>query len=145
MTRDSARRRLAGKVAIVTGAGRGIGRAIVERLADEGAAVVASQRSADEGEELAATLVERGGSAVFVAADVRDERRCRAPRAARRSPASAASTCCATTPASACCKAVAETTRDEYDLVLDTNLWGVFTCSRHAIPHMLEQRRRDRS
>jgi meso-butanediol dehydrogenase / (S,S)-butanediol dehydrogenase / diacetyl reductase len=36
-------------------------------------------------------------------------------------------------------KAVPETTRDEYDLVLDTNLWGVFTCSRHAIPRMLEQ------
>ena len=34
-------------------------------------------------------------------------------------------------------KSVTETEREEYDRVLDTNLWGLFTCSRHAIPHMV--------
>ena len=34
-------------------------------------------------------------------------------------------------------KSVTDTERDEYDRVLDTNLWGVFTCSRYAIPHMV--------
>ena len=35
-------------------------------------------------------------------------------------------------------KSVTETEREEYDRVLDTNLWGIFTCSRYAIPHMVE-------
>ena len=34
-------------------------------------------------------------------------------------------------------KSVIETEREEYDRVLDTNLWGLFACSRHAIPHMV--------
>ena len=130
--------RLAGKVAIVTGAGRGIGRAIVERLAEEGASVVATQRSADEGEELAAGLVERGRSAVFVVADVRAEDD--AERLVREAVSRFGRLDVLCNNAGVgLLKAVPETTRDEYDLVLDTNLWGVFTCSRHAIPRMLEQ------
>ena len=34
-------------------------------------------------------------------------------------------------------KSVVETEREEYDRVLDTNLWGLFACSRYAIPHMV--------
>ncbi len=34
-------------------------------------------------------------------------------------------------------KSITETERDEYDRVLDTNLWGLFACSRYAIPHMV--------
>ncbi len=58
----------------MTGAGRGIGRAIVERLAAEGAAVVASQRGVAEGEELARSpSARRDYEPLFVPADVRDE------------------------------------------------------------------------
>src|SRR5690349_11387596 len=58
---------LTGEVAIVTGGSRGIGLAVVERLAADGAAVVFCGRDAEAGRAAEATL---GGSAAFVTADV---------------------------------------------------------------------------
>ncbi len=64
---------LEGKVAIVTGASRGIGRAIAEVLAAEGARVVVNYRSgAAAAEEVVNGIVERGGAAVAVQGDVSD-------------------------------------------------------------------------
>jgi NAD(P)-dependent dehydrogenase (short-subunit alcohol dehydrogenase family) len=65
--------RLDGKVAIVTGATKGIGRVIAARLAAEGARVVVAGRSVQRGEEVAAGIRERGGAASFVPVDVSDE------------------------------------------------------------------------
>jgi NAD(P)-dependent dehydrogenase (short-subunit alcohol dehydrogenase family) len=62
--------RLAGKVAIVTGGGQGIGAAISRRFVEQGARVVIAQRSPDVGEAYARTLREDGGEAVFVRTDV---------------------------------------------------------------------------
>lgn len=63
---------LRGKVAIVTGGGRGIGRAIAEAYAREGAAVVVCSRNRDEVDSTAAFLRDRGGRAEVVAGDVGD-------------------------------------------------------------------------
>ncbi len=52
---------LTGKVAVVTGAGRGIGRACAERLAKEGASVVLAARSTHELDETAAEITDAGG------------------------------------------------------------------------------------
>jgi NAD(P)-dependent dehydrogenase (short-subunit alcohol dehydrogenase family) len=57
---------LTGKVAVVTGSSKGIGRAIVERLAEHGAKVVVSSRKADVCETVAAGIRERGGEATVI-------------------------------------------------------------------------------
>src|SRR3954468_11151355 len=63
-------KRLEGKVAIVTGGANGIGRAIVELFADEGAFVLITDVEVESGEELAAAIRARGGQAQFIKADV---------------------------------------------------------------------------
>ena len=62
--------RLAGKVAVVTGGGNGLGRATAVRFAEEGAAVVVADLLDGPGEDTVAQIEERGGRAVFVSVDV---------------------------------------------------------------------------
>lgn len=66
-------RRLEGRVALVTGAASGIGRATAERLASEGAAVVVTDVQDEAGEETAAALAAGGDDALYVHLDVTDE------------------------------------------------------------------------
>lgn len=66
---------LEGKVALITGAGRGFGRAIGECFVESGASLVLNYRNSGSGcEELAARARERGGRAITVQADVTDGR-----------------------------------------------------------------------
>lgn len=64
---------LNGKVAVVTGASKGIGAAVALRLAADGAAVVVNySRSAEQAQQVVARIKEKGGKAVAVQADVSD-------------------------------------------------------------------------
>lgn len=70
---DQASFRLDGQVAIITGAGAGIGRAIAETFAAAGAAVVVSDRNEEAGQAVASRITAQGGNAAFVACDVTRE------------------------------------------------------------------------
>src|SRR5262245_20150937 len=67
-------KKLEGKVAVVTGASKGIGAEIARQLADEGAAVVVNDSSSKEGaDRVVAEITGRGGKAVAVQANVAKE------------------------------------------------------------------------
>lgn len=137
MTGNGPAARLAGKVAIVTGCGRGIGRAIVERFVAEGAAVVGTQRTADEGQELCDRLAAEGAAVEFARADVRDPEAVRAAvlRALERF---GRIDVLVNNAAVGLLRSVVDTTDEQYDEVLDTNLRGIFVWCRHVLPPMLE-------
>lgn len=58
-----------GKVAIVTGASRGIGRAIAECFGENGMKVVCAARSAEQGQAVADGICAKGGDAIFIQTD----------------------------------------------------------------------------
>ena len=64
--------RLTGRVAVVTGGGRGLGAEIARRLAAEGASVAVAARSADELDETVRGIVEVGGRSMAYPMDVSD-------------------------------------------------------------------------
>jgi NAD(P)-dependent dehydrogenase (short-subunit alcohol dehydrogenase family) len=69
---------LENKVAIVTGSGNGIGRAIAERFAKEGAAVVVAELEEKPGKEVTAAIKAQGGRAIFHRTDTSDDASARA-------------------------------------------------------------------
>jgi 3-oxoacyl-[acyl-carrier protein] reductase len=123
---------LAGRVAIVTGASRGIGRAIAERFARDGAAVVVNYaRSRGEAEEVVRVIADRGGRAVAIAADVgrvADVQRLFSETVARFGRVDIL----VNNAAVAIRKPVATTTEEEFDRVFAVNARGAFFAMREA-------------
>lgn len=129
-------RPLEGKVAVVTGATRGIGRAVAERFARDGGVVIASARDDLAGTEVVADLRRLGATADFVRADVRDPGDCAALVAAAMALRGRVDVLC-NNAGVGLLRSVQETTLDEYAYVMDTNVRGAFLLCKHAIPAML--------
>src|SRR5258708_34812012 len=121
---------LAGRIALVTGASRGIGAATAEALAGAGARAVLAGRDERRLESLAASIRESGGDATGAAADVSDERDVKRVFAevATNGPL-AALVCAAGVLTSA---PFTETTSEIWGQTLGVNLTGSFLCCREA-------------
>ena len=130
---------LDGRVAIVTGAGRGIGEAVVHRFAREGASVVAAQRSVEDGEAVVAAVTRGGGHAISFPTDVRDE--ASVERLVRRTmDAFGRLDILVNNAGVGIRRTVTESTMDEWDEVMEPNVRGVFLCMKYGIRPMVEQR-----
>lgn len=133
--------RLNGKVALVTGGTRGIGRGTVERLAREGASVGFTGRSEDVGREVEESVRADGGRALFVRADNGDESQVAA--AVEKVVAEFGSLTTLVNNAIANDEAgsgrdshVDVMTNESFDTIMTVALKGAFWNSKYAIPHM---------
>jgi 3-oxoacyl-[acyl-carrier protein] reductase len=128
--------RLAGKVALVTGAGQGLGEAIALRFASEGAAVMVNDLRADAAATTAEAVRAAGGRAAVFAGSVTDEAIVR--ELVERTVAELGGLGILVNNAGITRdKLLRDMTVEDWDAVLTLNLRGTFLCSKYATPHMV--------
>lgn len=127
--------RLKGKATIVTGAGSGIGRAIAQRFAAEGAAVLVADIEEPGGRETVAAIQAAGGQAEFVRTDVAREDDCRAMAAAAERHFGRIDVL-VNNAATFVFGKVDEVSRADWDKVLAVNVIGPAQCVKFALPAM---------
>ena len=128
-----------GKVALVTGASSGIGRATAMAFSREGAKVVAADVATEGGEETVGIIQDSGGDAIFVKADVSQANQVES--LIKTAVGSYGRVDCAHNNAGIE-GAVAQTheyLEDAWDSVMSINLKGVWLCMKYEIPQMLSQ------
>ena len=128
---------LANTVALVTGAGSGIGRAVALAYGREGAKVVVSDLNEASGKETMSLLQEAGVDGCFVRADVSEPDDCQRLTDAALSQYGQLNIACNNAGIARSSSPTAQTDLDCWRQVIDVNLSGVFYCLRAQIPAML--------
>jgi NAD(P)-dependent dehydrogenase (short-subunit alcohol dehydrogenase family) len=128
--------RVQGKTCIVTGGAVGIGRACVQRLAEEGASVAIFDRMDAEGQALADAINADGGKARFWHVDVSKESEVAAAIDAVAARFGGVDVLVNNAGISGSTKLTHEISEAEWDQVQAVNVKGVLFCAKHAIPHM---------
>jgi len=128
-----------GKVALVTGAGSGIGQASALAFAREGARVVVNDISVEGGEETVKMIKNAGGKATFIKADM--TRADEIEMMIRKTVETYGRLDCAHNNAGidGDTALTADCSRENWDRVIALNLTGVFLCMKYEIPQMLKQ------
>jgi NAD(P)-dependent dehydrogenase (short-subunit alcohol dehydrogenase family) len=129
--------RVKGKVAVVTGASLGLGRATAELLAAEGAAVALLDIHDKEGAAVVDSICRQGGTSHYWHADVTDEDRIAKVFAEVRAMWGPIGVLVNNAGIAGTNKPTHELTQEEWDRVMNVNVKGVFLCTKHAIPQMM--------
>ena len=132
--------RLRDKVAVITGSGQGMGEGIARLFAAEGAKVVISNRNAEAGKAVAASISEQGGEAIYQRADVAVESECRAliDRAVQHF---GKIDVLVNNVGWSARGNIEDTTVEMWDTVFAINVRSAFICAQQAVLHMKERQR----
>ncbi|MFC1970170.1 SDR family NAD(P)-dependent oxidoreductase [Chloroflexota bacterium] len=131
--------KLDGKVALITGAASGIGRASALLFAKEGAKVAIADYAPEGGRETAEMIKETGGDATFIEADVSKASDAERMVKATVDTYGRIDILFNNAGIMGTFGSTEKTTEEKWDLIMNTNLKGVFLGSKYAIPVMLNQ------
>jgi NAD(P)-dependent dehydrogenase (short-subunit alcohol dehydrogenase family) len=134
--------RLKDRVAIVSGATKEVGATIMKRLADEGAAVVGLGRSVAAGEEVVASIRNRGGRAIFQSTDISSEAAVQdavraAVKAFGRLDVIVNNAAATDTLRGSGERPVVDEPTETFDRMMKVNVYGPFWLAKYGIPHMI--------
>jgi NAD(P)-dependent dehydrogenase (short-subunit alcohol dehydrogenase family) len=135
--------RLTGRIALITGAGSGIGEAIAQRFAREGAQVVVTDIDENSAYQVSQAIASKGGKAVHQQLDVSDSTavsRVVDAIVAENQRLDIMVANAALTGEAACLGPVMDLTDEQWDHVMAVNLSGVFYCARSAAQVMITRR-----
>lgn len=128
--------RFSEQVALVTGAGSGIGKAVALRLAEEGCAVGVLTHTAEEAEQVARQIAEAGGRALPLVADVSVEDQVKAAVADLVRAYGRLDHVFANAGINGVWAPIDELGPDEWDRTINTNLRGTYLTLHYAVPHL---------